>query len=322
MGLRKGREDVNYAGILFVDKAEGWTSHDAVAKARRALGTRKVGHAGTLDPMATGLLTLGVGSATRLLTHMVGLDKTYTTTIRLGQSTLTDDKESEILSSATLSEIHAVSDAQIAHEVKQLTGEIFQTPSRVSAIKVEGRRAYERVRAGEEVELKARPVTIHSFEVHSATQSTLADGTALIDIDATIRCSSGTYIRALARDLGAALQVGGHLIALRRTAVGPFQLADHIGNAQTPVEAVSTEALSAGVGADFLVDPATVASVLMPTCTLSEQQEIDLGHGKSISVQTPDAPLVAAVSQSGRLVGLVSVRQGATKVVTNFPTPQ
>lgn len=313
---------MKHSGILFVDKAEGLTSHDVVAKARRALGTRKVGHAGTLDPMATGLLALGAGSATRLLTHMVGLDKTYTTTIRLGQSTLTDDREGEVLTIATGKEIRQVADTDITREIQQLTGDILQTPSRVSAIKVDGRRAYDRVRAGEEVELKSRPVTIHSFEVHSVAHSTLENGTSVIDIEAAVRCSTGTYIRALARDLGAALQVGGHLIALRRTAVGPFQLSDHAGDAQTPVAAISTPALIAGAGLDYLVDPATIAHSLMPTLDLSEQQEIDLGHGKQLAVEFADAPLIAALSPDGRLVGLVSVRQGNTKIVTNFPTPQ
>lgn len=301
-------------GILLVDKAEGWTSHDVVAKARRALGTRKVGHAGTLDPMATGLLVLGAGPATRLLTHLVGLDKTYTATIRLGVATVTDDREGETLSVAEGERIAALAadPAPIRAAVAELTGDIEQVPSAVSAIKVDGRRAYDRVRAGERVELKKRPVAVHAFEVSDPVPAKGPEG-AVIDIDAVVRCSSGTYIRALARDLGAALGVGGHLTALRRTDVGPFGLEGAVPN---ELLAQGGEAIPA------LLDPADVASRLFPVLALTGQQEVDLGHGKRLELsagQAEDARLVAAIAPSGRLVGLVEVQKGRTRVVTNFP---
>lgn len=295
-----------------LDKSEGWTSHDAVAKSRGALGTRKVGHAGTLDPMATGLLLLGAGPATRLLTHLVGLNKTYTTTIRLGVATVTDDREGDRTAAARAEDIAAVlaDPARIQAAVAELTGDIEQAPSAVSAIKVDGKRAYDRVRAGEQVELKRRPVTIHEFTIGQPRAAAEADGTRVIDIDATVRCSTGTYIRALARDLGSALGVGGHLTALRRTHVGPFSVDD----------AGTIEQLVAREGVRIL-EPAAVARTLFPELALSEQQTADLGHGKRVEVvDLADAPLVAAIAPDGRLVGLVSVKAGRARVVTNFPT--
>lgn len=314
-------------GILLVDKAEGWTSHDVVAKARRALGTRKVGHAGTLDPMATGLLLLGAGPATRLLTHLVGLDKTYTATIRLGVSTVTDDREGAVLGIADGARIRELEgDASAVRDaIAALTGPIEQAPSAVSAIKVDGRRAYDLVRAGEEVQLKKRPVTIHSFTAEDPRLVAVhgLDGGDLplevLDIDVVVSCSSGTYVRALARDLGEALGVGGHLTALRRTEVGPFSVGD----------AVPNERLAQGEPpADALLAPAQVASRLFPVLSLSEQQEIDLGHGKRLEIGpdqklsdgTDRSKLVAAIAPSGRLVGLVEVKNGRARAVTNFPT--
>ncbi len=306
-------------GILLVDKAEAWTSHDVVAKARRALGTRKVGHAGTLDPMATGLLVLGAGPATRLLTHLVGLDKTYTATIRLGAATVTDDREGDIIEQAPPGRIDEVlADRAALHAaVAALTGAIEQAPSAVSAIKVDGRRAYDRVRAGEQVELKTRPVTIHAFEIGEPVRATAVGAGGerfdVIDVEATVRCSSGTYIRALARDLGRALGVGGHLTALRRTRVGPFSVTG----------AVSTAGLAeGGVGVEALTSPAEVAGRLFPVLNLTAEQAVDLGHGKRLQLESgecEDAPLVAAIAGTGRLVGLVEVKRGRTRVVTNFP---
>ncbi|QIK64876.1 tRNA pseudouridine(55) synthase TruB [Leucobacter viscericola] len=300
-------------GILLIDKEEGWTSHDVVARSRRALGIRKVGHAGTLDPMATGLLVLGAGPATRLLTHLVGLDKTYTTTIRLGTATVTDDREGDRISAAEHSAVEALAadPARISAAVAELTGPIEQAPSAVSAIKVDGKRAYDRVRAGEAVELKKRPVTIHSFEIGEPRLAEEDDGTRVIDIEATVRCSTGTYIRALARDLGEKLGVGGHLVALRRSAVGPFDVAD----------AASMEAL-VGESALTLLSPTAVAERLFPLLPLTEQQAVDIGHGKRIEVGSAnDAALVAAVAPGDRLIGLLEVKNGRTRVVTNFPTP-
>ena len=204
-------------GIVVVDKPAGMTSHDVVARVRRAAGTRKVGHAGTLDPMATGVLVVGLNRATRLLGHLQLADKSYDATIRLGATTTTDDAEGEILTTAA---VDGVTAEAISTAVAAYRGEISQVPSKVSAIKVDGKRAYERVRAGEEVALKARAVTISRYDVLDVRVA--PDG---IDVDVSVDCSSGTYIRALARDLGADLGVGGHLTALRRTRVGSFGLA-------------------------------------------------------------------------------------------------
>jgi tRNA pseudouridine55 synthase len=199
-----------------VDKPAGWTSHDVVGRMRRLAGTRRVGHAGTLDPMATGVLVLGIEKATRLLGHLALTRKRYDATIRLGQSTVTDDAEGELASQDSAS---LVSQEAITKAIAALTGEIMQVPSSVSAIKVDGVRSYARVRSGVEVKLASRPVTIHAFDVLDVRRIG-----ELIDIDVSVTCSSGTYIRALARDLGAALDVGGHLTALRRTEVGPYGL--------------------------------------------------------------------------------------------------
>ncbi len=204
------------SGLVVVDKPAGMTSHDVVARVRRLAGTRKVGHAGTLDPMATGVLVLGVERATRLLGHLMLTEKGYDATVRLGVSTTTDDAEGEVVATADASSLQP---GPVAVAFEAQVGEIMQVPTAVSAIKVDGKRAYARVRAGEEVELKARPVTIHALEVHG--QRVVGDW---LDVDITVRCSSGTYIRAIARDVGAALGVGGHLTALRRTAVGPYGL--------------------------------------------------------------------------------------------------
>ncbi len=201
------------SGVVVVDKPAGLTSHDVVARLRRILRTRKVGHAGTLDPMATGVLVCGVGRATKLLGHLALDTKAYTATIRLGASTTTDDAEGEVVGSTDPA---SVTDAAVDAGIAALTGPILQVPSAVSAIKVDGRRAYARVRAGEQVVLPARPVTVAAFTLLERRGG---------DLDVAVECSSGTYVRALARDLGAALGVGGHLTALRRTRVGPFPLA-------------------------------------------------------------------------------------------------
>ncbi|QKW34859.1 tRNA pseudouridine(55) synthase TruB [Actinomadura sp. NAK00032] len=204
------------SGLVIVDKPAGWTSHDVVGRMRRLAKTRRVGHAGTLDPMATGVLVLGVGKATRLLGHLALTEKGYDATIRLGQSTNTDDAEGEITASASAA---SVADEALRAGVAALTGPIQQVPPQVSAIKVNGERAYKMARKGEDVALAARPVTVHSFTVTGVRR----EGD-LIDVDASVACSSGTYIRALARDLGASLGCGGHLTALRRTRVGPYDL--------------------------------------------------------------------------------------------------
>lgn len=273
--------------------------------------------------MATGLLVLGVGPATRLLTHLVGLDKVYTATIRLGVSTVSDDREGNVLDIAPPADVLALASQpeRIAAAVATLTGKIEQAPSAVSAIKVDGRRAYERVRAGEQLELNKRPVTIQSFEIEEprcASVVGISGGEMpvdVIDIDATVACSSGTYVRALARDLGAALGVGGHLIALRRTQVGPLRVAD----------AVTNERIAAGeAGPSDLIAPAEIAAQLFPVARLTRQQAVDLGHGKRVDLdpgQGPDAELAAAIAPDERLIGLVQIKHGRTRVVTNFPQP-
>jgi tRNA pseudouridine55 synthase len=293
---------VTSSGILLLDKPQGWTSHDAVARTRRLAGTRKVGHAGTLDPMATGLLILGIESSTRLLTYIVGVDKEYTATIRLGSSTTTDDAEGDELGKARPAAIDAITDEAVRRTMSLLTGDIEQTPSAVSAIKVDGKRAYARVRAGETVELKARPVTVSTFELLRMNPS---DG--YLDLDVRVECSSGTYIRALARDLGMGLGVGGHLTALRRTRVGPFRVED----------AGELESLDVPTA---LIGPADAARTLFPVFPLSVEQAVDLGHGKRITAETPPAngPL-AAIAPDGRLIGLVEFRGTAGRSIVNFP---
>jgi tRNA pseudouridine55 synthase len=208
-------------GLVIVDKPSGFTSHDVVAKMRGIARTRRVGHAGTLDPMATGVLVLGVEKATKLLGHLALTEKEYLGTIRLGQNTLTDDAEGEITSSTDAS---GVKRDAIDAGVAKLTGAIMQVPSKVSAIKIDGVRSYKRAREGEEFEIPARPVTISSFTVYDIRDAIAEDGTPVLDLVVSVVCSSGTYIRAIARDLGADLGVGGHLTALRRTRVGPYKL--------------------------------------------------------------------------------------------------
>jgi tRNA pseudouridine55 synthase len=288
------------SGILLVDKPGGITSHDVVSRARRALGTRKVGHAGTLDPMATGLLILGVDSSTRLLTYLVGLGKQYTATIRLGQSSTTDDAEGDLSEPVDAT---GPTRAQLDTAVAALTGEIAQVPSTFSAIKVDGRRSYERARSGEAVALAPRTVTVSRFEVVAERRDP-----PFVDLDVVVECSSGTYIRALARDLGSSLGVGGHLTALRRTAIGPFHVED----------AVSADAITA----EALHRPAGVAERLFPRIPLTDEQVTALTQGKKLTVEAPDADVGAAVAASGRLVGLVSVRAGIARVLVNFPTAE
>lgn len=295
------------SGILLVDKQGGWTSHDVVARTRRLAGTRKVGHAGTLDPMATGLLILGLNSSTRLLTYIVGTDKEYRATIRLGATTTTDDAEGDILVQAPTAAVVAISDDAVADGIAALTGEIEQIPSAVSAIKVDGKRAYARVRAGEEVVLAARPVTISEFELLGTTR---LDGA--VDLDVRVVCSSGTYIRSLARDLGAGLGVGGHLTALRRTRVGPFSVED-----ARPIDDIDP--------ADRLIPAAEAASILFERFELSDQQAIDLMHGKRIHVpdrENGGGVPVAAVSPTGHLVGLIEFRGKEARSLVNFPTDE
>lgn len=252
------------AGVLVVDKPAGWTSHQVVGRARRVLGTRKIGHAGTLDPMATGVLVLGVGRATRLLGQLALTDKAYDATIRLGQATVTDDAEGEVTAAPGAT---AVSDEAVEAVLVGLRGPIEQVPSSVSAIKVGGVRSYARVRSGEDVALAARPVTVSRFEVLERRDLTAEDGTPVVDLDVVVACSSGTYVRALARDLGEALGTGGHLTALRRTRVGPFTLAEA---QDLEASAVAVEPISA------------VARRCFPVLDLTAEQAVAVRFGRRL----------------------------------------
>jgi tRNA pseudouridine55 synthase len=284
------------SGLVIVDKPKDWTSHDVVAKLRRLAGTRRVGHAGTLDPMATGVLVIGVEKATRLLGHLALTQKGYDATIRLGQSTNTDDAEGEITASASAA---AVTDEALRGGIGKLTGEISQVPPQVSAIKVDGKRAYKMARAGEQVELAARPVTVFDFAV-----SDIRRHGDLIDIDASITCSSGTYIRALARDLGASLGSGGHLTALRRTRVGPYDLT----MART-IEQLTEECVVLPIG--------EAVAAVFPRRDVSEDDVRTVSHGGRlpaaglgpgpIGVYAPDGTLLALVEEQGQVAKPLAV---------------
>jgi tRNA pseudouridine55 synthase len=291
-------------GLLLVDKAPGMTSHDVVARARRVLSVRRVGHAGTLDPMATGLLILGVGSATRLLGLVGGHDKTYEATIRLGQTTVTDDREGEVLTTTSAA---ALDEAAVRAALAAQTGPLQQVPSSVSAVKVAGRRSYDRVRAGETVELAPRSVIVHRLAVHRIERPT-AD---LVDVDVTVTCTAGTYIRAIARDAGAALGVGGHLTALRRTASGPFTVED-----AAPVEEAAA-ALAVGDGPGVL-PLALAATTVFPTRPVTAEEATALTYGQRIpATGAPGAH--AAVDPDGRLVALVEDAGATARVTVGFP---
>nr|NLI50029.1 tRNA pseudouridine(55) synthase TruB [Propionibacterium sp.] len=279
------------SGFLVVDKPAGITSHQVVARARRALGTKKIGHAGTLDPMATGLLLLGVGAGTRLLGHLALADKTYEATIRLGVATVTDDAEGAVTAAPGASGLDL--DA-LPGAVAGLTGDIDQVPSAMSAIKVDGRRAYALVRGGEDVALRARPVTVSRFQILAVRRGE-ADGVAVVDVDVVVDCSTGTYVRALARDLGAALGVGGHLTSLRRTRVGGFTLADATWSAPPPDAA-------GAAAAPALLGLADLARRSFPCLDVDAAAARDVGYGRPLSLPVPADP--TAVLHGGRLLAL------------------
>jgi tRNA pseudouridine55 synthase len=292
---------VSTSGILLVDKPSGITSHDVVSRVRKLAGTRKVGHAGTLDPMATGLLLLGIDSSTRLLTYLVGLDKEYLATIRFGFATTTDDAEGDPLGPPV--DTAGVTAEAVAAAILPLTGAISQVPSSVSAIKVDGRRSYDRVREGEEFTLAARRVTVSALDVVDARPG---------ELDVRVECSSGTYIRALARDLGAALGVGGHLTALRRTRIGPFSVTDAGQLGETLM--------------DSLRPAADVARELFESVRLTDAETRELMQGKRPRLANLEARLsdwsapIAAIGQNGSMIGLISTSAGVARVLMNFPT--
>jgi tRNA pseudouridine55 synthase len=289
-------------GLVIVDKPAGITSHGVVAQVRRLAGTRKVGHAGTLDPMATGVLVVGVEKATRLLGHLALTEKAYDATIRLGQTTVTDDAEGEVLESTPAT---ALTREALDAGVAALTGAIEQIPSKVSAIKIDGRRSYSRVRSGEEVELAARPVTVSSFTVHGTRPVALDDGTGVLDVDVSVECSSGTYIRALARDLGAGLGVGGHLTALRRTRVGPYTL----GDARTLDD----------LGEEFRCMPiGEAAAAAFPRRDVDADQARMLVNGIRLDAAGMGEGPIAVFGPGDRFLALVEERRGQARSLAVF----
>ncbi|GJO26893.1 tRNA pseudouridine synthase B [Mycobacterium marinum] len=281
-------------GIVVVDKPGAMTSHDVVGRCRRIFGTRRVGHAGTLDPMATGVLVIGIERATKILGLLTATSKSYAATIRLGQTTSTEDAEGEPL--ASVSAEHVAPEA-IAAAILDLTGDIRQVPSAVSAIKVDGRRAYQLAREGQTVELAARPVRIDRFELMD-----LRRGADVIDIDVEVDCSSGTYIRALARDLGAALDVGGHLTSLRRTRVGHFDLS----------QAASLDELAERPALSLTLDQACLLMFPRRDLTVDESQSV--GNGRPLEPAGIDG-IYAASDADGRVIALLRDEGRRTKSV-------
>ena len=284
-------------GFLVVDKAPGMTSHDVVVVARKALGTRKVGHAGTLDPMATGVLVLGFGNGTRLLQYITDGDKSYTATIVLGASTITDDREGEVISEVSAAHI---SDEEIKSGLAKMVGEIQQRPSSVSAVKVDGERAYDRVRAGEVFELAARTITISSLNVLEIRRPG-----SRIEIDIDVTCSAGTFIRAIARDLGSDLQVGGHLSVLRRTRVAGFPISQAISFDDLKNQTFTTLALSDVARATFQVRE----------LALDEVSELSFGRALA---SNPSDEIFAALSPDDRLIALLKNESGKAKPIAVF----
>jgi len=285
------------AGLVVVHKPGGITSHDVVARLRRLADTRKVGHAGTLDPMATGVLLIGVNRATRLLGHLMLTRKGYDATIRLGVNTTTDDAEGDIVSQISAA---GVSEEAIRAALALFVGDIEQVPSAVSAIKVNGQRAYDLVRAGEQVTLAARPVTIHSLEVGSVRRDE-----QVVDVDISVACSSGTYIRAIARDLGATLGVGGHLAALQRTSVGPFDLAD----------ASTLEQLAEKFE---MVPIAEVAARCFPSYTLDDEETRAVSVGRKLEIDLGSVGPVALFDQGGTFMALYEQQGSVASAVAVF----
>ena len=289
------------SGLVVVDKSGGITSHGVVSRVRRLAGTRKVGHACTLDPMATGVLIVAVGKATKLLTHVSGLDKSYTATIRLGRSTVTDDAEGEVTATVDAS---AVTDAAVTEALAAMVGEIDQVPSAVSAVKIDGKRAYKRVREGETVELAARRVTIAAIDVERIVHGDF------LDVDVDVSCSSGTYIRAIARDLGKALDVGGHLLALRRTRIGGFGL----GAAATLDELADRSEQGRPLGT---LPMGEAAARLMPTRTATDAEAKALSYGKALPAVGIEGRY-AILDEAGELLAVMVERDDLARPETVF----
>jgi tRNA pseudouridine55 synthase len=292
---------VTDSGLVIVDKPQGWTSHDVVAKIRKLAGTRRVGHAGTLDPMATGVLVVGIEKATRLLGHLALTEKEYTGSVRLGQTTDTDDADGVV--TGFVPAIN-VSEDELQRAVRGLTGQIQQVPPGVSAIKVAGQRSYRLTRAGAAPILAARPVTVSAFAVDA-----LRRAGDIVDVDVRVRCSSGTYIRALARDLGAALGVGGHLTALRRTSVGPYE----VGQAATLDQLA--ERLE-------LMPLAQAARAAFGHRELTAEEAARIAHGGRLPALGSGQAPVAAFAPDGSLVALLTEADGQARSLAVFAAGQ
>ena len=284
-------------GFLVVDKEPGMTSHDVVAIARRALGTRKVGHAGTLDPMATGILVLGFNNGTRLLQYITNGDKAYQATVVLGAATVTDDVEGAVISQADTS---AITDGQIQQEFLKMRGTIRQRPSSVSAVKIDGERAYDRVRSGKEVVLPSREVTISQLDVVAIRR--LEKG---IEIDIEVTCSAGTFIRAIARDCGDALGVGGHLNLLRRSRIAGFALDRAVTLAQLKNGKFST------------LDLADVARATFPVREVELDEKLELSFGRTLTAN-PDNQIYAGIAAGDQLIALLQNTDGKAKPIAVF----
>jgi tRNA pseudouridine55 synthase len=290
-------------GLLLVDKPSGCTSHDVVGRLRKVLRTKRIGHAGTLDPMATGLLVVAVDRSTKLLGHLALTDKAYAATIRLGQRTDSDDADGAIVEVADPAVIAAISAADLRAPMAELTGPILQVPSSVSAIKIGGRRAYDLVRAGEQVELAARPVTVGRFDLVGGPRT--ADG--VTDIDVEVECTTGTYVRSLARDLGDALGVGGHLTRLRRTRVGPFVVTDAVNvfPAEGPDRgAPVTEEFARAIAARILPTSEAVRAAF-PARVVTDAEVTELRYGRSVP-PGGIAGTYGAFDGTGRLIALLA----------------
>lgn len=297
------------SGLVLVDKPQGFTSHDVVAKMRGIAGTRRVGHAGTLDPMATGLLLLGINAGTKLLTFLVGEDKTYEATIRLGASTVTDDAEGEFLALADQAKLSAIKLQDVETGIAALRGELMQVPSSVSAIKIDGQRAYAKVRSGDEVKLAARPIRVSRFEVLSPLRKVNTESADFLDLDVIIDCSSGTYIRALARDLGDALGVGAHLTALRRTRIGSYSIDGAKQLSELTRENLEVRSMIDSVEGAF------------EKLELSEQQVIDIRHGKRIEAKVSSESRIAA-THSSELIAILEKAGSQLKSTVVFAGEQ
>ena len=323
------RPDRSVPGIVVVDKPSGLTSHDVVARMRKLAHTRKVGHAGTLDPMATGVLILGIGKATRLLTWITGHEKAYTATIRFGATTLSDDAQGELLETYGCVSLN---EGELEFAMEELRGEIDQLPSRVSAKKIAGKRAYELVRAGADVALATQKITVHRLERVSPVRHTVLNGPDgpidVVDLDIEVECSSGTYVRAIARDLGKAVGCGAHLTALRRTRVGLFTLKDAKPLADLEAQRKNqSDTQHDPQPAPGLIPLADAVRMLFPALVLDAAEAQRFAHGQAparpveeenLAGGSCNEQIIGAFNASGELLGLLRVHKGRSSTLTVF----